>query len=490
MTELKELIESKLIHLKKIKEKGINPYPYKYTPTHYSDQLHEKFDKIKASEETGFKAKISGRIKIIRSFGKLAFIDLQDSKGKIQVSLKENYSDKKSFELSELLDAGDIIGAEGEVVKTKKGELTVQAKNITLLCKSILPLPSKWHGLQDVETRYRQRHLDLIMNPEVSKVFETRTKIISLIREYLDKQGFMEVEIPTLQPIYGGANAKPFKSNSNALKQDLFLSISPELYLKRLIVAGYEKVYYVGKNFRNEDIDKTHNPEFTTMECYAANWDYNDMMKLTEDLYNFVAQKIFGTTTIEYDGTKINLKGPWKKITIKEGLKLHAKIDVDKTKDFELEELVKKHSPEYDGPKIRGLLIAELFEALVEEKLGKQPIFVIDYPRETTPLCKAHRDDPTLIERFEPMINGWEIGNAYSELNDPVMQRELLEKQAKEGRAGNTQEPVDEDFINAMEYGMPPTGGLGIGIDRMVMLFTNQPTIKDVIFWPQMKTQK
>lgn len=484
-----DLVLSKKNHLTELRKLKIEPYPYRFEPTHTSAKLHHQFDSLASGEETKTKAVVSGRIKIIRSFGKLVFLDLADSTGKIQVQLKEGETDSKSIQINSLLDAGDWIGAEGRVIKTNRGELTVLAKTLTVLCKSMLPMPEKWHGLQDVETRYRQRYLDLIMNPDVKTVFETRAKIIHAVREYLNNQGFIEVEIPILQPVYGGANAKPFKSHSNSLKQDLYLSISPELYLKRLIVGGFDKVYYLGKNFRNEDIDKTHNPEFTMMECYAANWDYNDQMKLVEELYQFVANQVLGKTEIDYQNAKISLKAPWKRLTIKDGLKQFAKIDVDKLKDSELQKLVQKHAPEYDGPKLRGLLIAELFEKLCEDKIGKQPIFVKDHPKETTPLCKLHRKDPALIERFEPLINGWEMGNAYSEQNDPKLQREFLEQQANEGRAGGTQEPVDEDFLTAIEYGMPPTSGLGLGIDRMVMLFTNQATIKDVILWPQMKTK-
>ncbi len=489
MPEINDLIQSKLNHLDAIRKANINPYPYKYEPTHTARQIHDQFEKLAAGEETQTHAKVYGRIRVVRSFGKLQFLDVYDSTGKIQIQAKEPDTTTEALKLLENIDAGDWIGAEGRILKTKRGELSLLANHITILSKGILPLPEKWHGLTDTETRYRQRYLDLVMNPEVKAVFEKRAAIIKAIREYLESKGFIEVEIPTMQPVYGGANAKPFKTFSNALKQDMFLSISPELYLKRLIVGGFEKVYYLGKSFRNEDIDKTHNPEFTIMECYAANWDYNDMMKLVEDLYQHIAQKVNGSTDIEYDGEKISLKAPWKRLPMKQGLAEYAHIDVDKLKDAELAKLVKQHAPDYDGPPIRGLLIAELFEAMVEEKLGKQPVFITDYPRETTPLCKAHRNDPSLIERFEPMINGWEAGNAYSELNDPILQRKLLEQQSAEGRAGGLQEPVDEDFLTAIEYGMPPTGGLGLGIDRIVMLLTGQPTIKDVVLWPQMKNR-
>ncbi|MFH0954630.1 MAG: lysine--tRNA ligase [Candidatus Micrarchaeota archaeon] len=481
-----DLIQSKLAHLEQIRKMGITPYPYKFERTHTAKQIHEQFSKLINGEETKIQVRACGRLMTIRSFGKLSFLDVHDQTGKIQFQIKENETKPQSNELATLLDAGDFVGAYGRVVRTRRGEITILVSELQILGKSVLPLPEKWHGLSDVETRYRQRYLDLAINPEVRKVFETRSQIISAMREYLEQQGFIEVEIPLLQPVYGGANAKPFKTFSNALKQDLFLSVSPELYLKRLIVGGMEKVYTIGHNFRNEDIDKTHNPEFTSMESYAAYWDYEDVMRFTENAIAFIAQKVLGTTIINYQGIEIDLKPPWKRLAMLDGLKEIAKIDVTTLTDKELEKLVKEHIPEYDGPKIRGLLIAELFAALCEGTLV-QPAFLIDYPKETTPLCKLHRNNPELIERFEGYINRWEISNAYSELNDPALQRKFLEKQAGEGRAGGTAEPVDEDFIKSIEYGMPPTGGLGIGIDRIVMLLTNQATIKDVILFPQMK---
>ncbi len=486
--ELNDLVKSKLANLEAIKKMGINPYPYKFERSHLAEALHQQFGHLKNGEETKQPlVKACGRIMGIRSFGKLVFLDLRDGSGKIQAQLREKDTQAKSLELAGLLDRGDFIGVQGKMIRTQRGELTILAQEVDLLCKTVLPMPEKWHGLQDIEIRYRQRYLDLIMNPETKKVFETRAKILQAMREFLDKNGFVEVEIPLMQPTYGGANAKPFKTYSNALGQELYLSISPELYLKRLIVGGMERVYTIGHNFRNEDIDKTHNPEFNTMESYTAYWDYNDVMKFTEELVESIAKKVLGTTKINYQGQEIDLKTPWKRMNMLDGLKQIAKIDVAKLSDKELEKMVAEHIPEYEGPKIRGLLIAELFGALCEGHLI-QPTFLTDYPKETTPLCKPHRKNPELIERFEAYINKWEIANAYSELNDPKLQRYFLEKQAKEGRAGGTEEPIDEDFIQAIEYGMPPTGGLGIGTERIVMLLTNQPTIKDVILFPQMKT--
>ena len=350
-------------------------------------------------------------------------------------------------------------------------------------------MPEKFHGLKDTEIRYRQRYVDLIVNPEVKEVFLKRSKIIKAIREFLDSKGFIEVDIPTLQPQYGGANARPFKSHINAWDMDLYLSISPELYLKRLIVGGFEKVYFLGKSFRNEDSDKTHNPEFTMMECYQSYVDYNDMMVLTEDLYNYVAMEVLGTTKIEYQGSVIELKKPWKRITMIAAIKEYGKLDVTKLSDEELLEKCLAFHLEVNRTTARGLLIAGLFEQLVEEHLI-QPVFITDHPKETTSLCKVKRGNNDLIERFEPFINGWEIGNAYSELNDPIIQENLFREQEEKGRGGDEEHhPMDEDYVNALEIGMTPTGGLGLGIDRMTILLTNAVSIRDVILFPTMRPQ-
>jgi len=360
----------------------------------------------------------------------------------------------------------------------------------TLLSKSLHPLPEKFHGLQDSEIRYRQRYVDLIANQEVKNIFLARSKIISAMREFLDKKGFTEVEIPTLQHIYGGANAKPFKTHINAWNLDLYLSISPELYLKKLIVGGYEKVYTITKNFRNEGVDKTHNPEFTGMECYWSGADYNDMMSLTEDIYEYIAMKVLGTTDLEYQGTKISLKKPWKRMTMYEALIHYAKIDVEKLSDNEIYDLLDQNNIEYKMDLTsRGLAIALLFEELCEKNLI-QPVFITDHPKETSPLCKLKRGNPDLIERFEPYINTWEMGNAYSELTDPILQRKLFEEQAERGRGGDEEaQQMDEDFLRSIEYGLPPTGGLGLGVDRMVMILTNAISIREVIFFPTMKPE-
>ena len=484
-----ELMKSRKDNLEYLQKKGIEPFPYSFAPTHHSSGLKVKYgDRLKAGDHTKDKVVVAGRVMAKRNFGKLYFVSLQDSVGRIQIVISDSDAGSAGVDLVDHLDVGDFIGVDGIVMKTKKGELSVGAKKITFLSKALNPYPEKFHGLTDIEVRYRKRPLDLIMNPEVKGVFIKRAKAISLMREFLEKSGFIEVEIPLLQPTYGGANARPFITKSHAWKSDFYLSISPELYLKRLIVGGYEKVYTICKNFRNEDVDKTHNPEFTMMECYASYWDYNDMMKLTEDAFAYIAKGINGTTKITYDKKEIDLKPPWKRMTMKQALKEFAKLDVDKLTDADLKKLLKEHELEVD-PFKRGLAIADLFGHLCEDKLI-QPTFIIDHPKETTPLCKPKRGDPTLIERFEPFINGWEVGNAYSELNDPELQEKFFKDQSDQGRAKGETHPPDDDFIDALRYGMPPTGGLGIGIDRLVMLIANQPTIKDVIFFPQMKPER
>lgn len=484
--EHNRLAQERIEKIKKLREMGVDPYPYSFKDYVFSSLLLEKYNHLKEGEATKDTISIMGRLMTVREMGKASFGHIQDQEGQIQIYFREE--DLKNFEVFKLCDLGDIIGVKGEVFKTKKGEITVWAREFVLLSKSILPLPDKFHGLQDTEIRYRQRYVDLIANPEVKKTFLLRSKIVSAVREYLDTKGFVEVEIPTLQPVYGGASARPFKTHINAWNRDLFLSISPELYLKRLIVGGYEKVYTICKNFRNEGVDKTHNPEFTMMECYWSGVDYEDMMKLTEDLYEFVAKNVLGTTEIVYQGTKMSLKKPWKRMTMYDAIKEYGKIDVKKLSDKELFALLKTHKIDSHGM-TRGLAIAALFEKLCEEKLI-QPIFITDHPRETTPLCKLKRGDSALIERFEPYINGWEIGNGYSELTDPILQKQFLEEQEERGRGGDEEaHQMDTDYIRAMEYGMPPTGGVGLGIDRMVILLTNASSIKEVIFFPTMKPE-
>jgi len=479
----------RLEKLEKLVKKGINPYPAKYSREPIDDVCRKKI---------GTSVQIAGRIMALRGHGKMSFVDLVDGSGRIQVGFKFDELGEEKYSLLELLDLGDFLGVKGELFKTQAGELTVLAKDFTVLTKSLLSLPSTWYGLKDVEERYRKRYLDLLMNPGVKKVFETRTKIIAAIKQFLNERGFLEVETPTLQPLYGGANARPFNTHHNTLDLELYLKISDELYLKRLLIGGFDKVYEIDKDFRNEGMDKNHNPEFTMMECYWAYADYNDMMKLTEEMCEFVARKVVGETKITYQGQEIELKAPWKRITMKDALKEYEDIDVDKLSDKELLEEIKKHNLVYEGePTLtgvaksfkRGIAIATLFE-IVEPKLI-EPTFITDFPKETTALCKQKAGSPEIIERFEPYICGREIGNAYSELNNPLVQKEFFQEQVEAKKSGDEEaHPMDEDFLEALEYGMPPTGGLGIGVDRIVMFLTDQSTIRDVILFPTMRPEK
>ncbi len=481
------LIQERINKIKELRSWKVEPYPYSFEKKNEIGDVVSKFDKIKKEEKTKTKVQIAGRIMRKRDMGKIMFLDVQDWSGRIQLVAKKD-DVKEDYKVLKKLDIGDYLGASGIVFKTKMGELSVEVKDFSLLCKSIRPLPEKWHGLKDVEERYRKRSVDMIVNPEVRNVLVMRHEIIKAVREYMNSKGFVEIEIPTLQPIYGGAGAKPFKTHINAWDMDLFMSISPELYLKRLAVGGIEKVYSICKNFRNEGVDKTHNPEFTMMEWYEAYVDYNKGMERFEEIYEYVSKKVLGKTVIEYQGKKIDFKRPWKRMTMIDAIKKFGELDVSKMSDDELLDKCLGLGVEGVNKKTsRGWLIAYLFEELCEEKLV-QPVHITDHPKETIPLCKGKRGNEALIERFEPYIFGMEIGNGYSELNDPVLQRKLLEEQSKSGRGGGEEEhPMDEDFVQAIETGMAPTGGVGLGIDRMVMLFTNSSSIRDVIAFPTMK---
>jgi lysyl-tRNA synthetase, class II len=476
---LQQLRAQRLEKVKKLRQLGIDPYPHKFNKKHTCGQ---------AVESLGKKVQTAARIVALRGHGRIMFADICDSSGKIQLWFQEKSLGKEKFKLLKLFDVGDFIGVEGIVIKTKTGETTIDVSDFSMLSKSLRPLPAKWHGLKDVENRYRKRYLDLLMNPEVKKTFEMRSLIIAEIRNFLRDNGFLEVETPTLQPLYGGASAKPFVTHHNALSNDFYLKISDELYLKRLIIGGFEKVFEIDHNFRNEGIDKTHNPEFTMMECYWAYADYKDIMKLTEDLFAYVAKKVLGTTKIVFAGHKIDLKPPWQRLTMSQAIKKYLGWDLEKISDDQIKKKLKEKKIDLVGGYCRGLAIAALFEQ-VEPKLI-QPVFITDMPKETTMLCKLHRENPELIERFEPYIAGWEAGNAYSELNDPDLQREFFKTELKQKKAGDKEtHPMDEDFIESLEYGMPPTGGLGIGIDRMVMLLTGEENIRDVILFPTLKSK-
>jgi lysyl-tRNA synthetase class 2 len=489
MTREEEMIKERMKKIDELRKLKVNPYPYSYGQKNHAHELQEKYSILKPEEKTKDKVKVAGRLLGIRLMGRINFASLHDATGKIQIIIEENTAGQKLTDFfSKYVDSGDFVGVEGTIMRTKRGELSINADEIEILSKAILPMPEKWHGLQDIEERYRKRYVDLMMNPEVRKTFELRTKIINLIREFMTLKGFIEVETPLMQPVYGGAEARPFITHLHDLDMNLYMSISPELYLKRLIVGGFEKVYTICKNFRNESIDRSHNPEFTMLECYQAYADYDSMMNLYEEIYEYVLKKLGKGSEIEYQGQKLSFKRPWRKIKMIDGLKEH-KIDVKKLSDKELLKKAKELKLEVNDKMSRGLVIAEIAKALVEPELI-QPTHLTDHTKETSPLCKLKRDSPELIERDEPFIYAMEVGNIYSELNDPVAQKKLFEEQAKIMKEKGVGHPTDKDFINALEYGMPPCGGLGLGIDRMIMILTNSASIRDVIFFPFMKPEK
>ena len=457
-----------------------NPYWERFSPQDKIEKIREKFGQIKKGEKTAVNVSIAGRVIAQRAHGKATFFDLKDGTDKIQLYGRfDRLNDK--YELLSKIDIGDIIGVKGEVFKTHTGELTVEIEDFTLLAKSLHPLPEKWHGLQDVEIRYRKRWLDLLVNPRVKEIFLARGKIVKTIREFLDKRDFIEVETPIMQYVPGGATARPFKTYHNALGRDFYLRIAPELYLKKLVVGGLEKIYEMNKNFRNEGIDRFHNPEFTMLELYQAYANYFDIMQLTQDIICEVAYKLKGSLKVQYADTEIDFSPPWRKITFKDALRKIGKIEVDWTNEESLREVARSK-----GLNVEGLSKSQILDHLLDKSVVPhliQPTIIYDYPFETAPLAKRKKEDPLLVERFELFVSGWEIANAYSELNDPLEQRERLKRSADERF-------IDEDFLEALEYGMPPTGGLGIGIDRLVMLFTNSASIREVILFPQLRPKK
>jgi len=481
--------ETQIKELEEIRKMGFEPYPYKFDRTHSIVEVIEKYSKIKTGEKIeNVKVAVAGRIKSKRHHGKLSFAHIEDFSGSIQVFIGADNVSENEYELLSKLNIGDFIGVDGGIIKTVKGELSILAKKLTLLSKAVRTLPSQWYGLKDVEIRYRQRYVDLIMNPEVRKTFILRTKIIDAIKEFLNKKGFLEVETPILQPIYGGAAAKPFKTFMNDIKKDVFLRTADELYLKKLVTGGYDAVYEISKDFRNESIDLKHNPEFTMLEFYKSYIDYHGVMDIFEELIKYVAEKVLGTTKIEYQGHKVDL-ARWERITMVDAIKKYLGEDVSKMDADELKKVAKKHKVEISDDMTRGELINALFVSF--DKKIIEPTILMDYPKETVPLCKLKRGNPEFIERFEPYACGLELGNAYSELNDPILQRKLLEEQVKLRKRVDEPwtEVLDEDFISSLEYGMPPMGGMGIGIDRLVMLLTNSASIRDVIFFPFMKPE-
>ncbi|MBP8590974.1 lysine--tRNA ligase [Candidatus Shapirobacteria bacterium] len=477
---LGKIRQERIKKLQEWRHLGVDPFP----PRLPKRELIEK-----ARGEKGKKVSVCGRIRAWRGHGGSSFADLYDQSGKIQLFFSRRDLGEENYHHLDLLDIGDFLFVRGEVFETKKGEISVKVSSYQLLAKSLRPLPGKWRGLKDIELRCRKRYLDLLINPASFDVFLKRSQTVSFVRSFLEKEGFLEVETPTLQPLYGGASARPFVTHHHALDVDLYLKVSDELYLKRLIIGGIEKVFEIDHNFRNEGIDKHHNPEFTMMECYWAYADYHDMMRLTEELFSRVAKEVLGETIISYHGHKINLKTPWERISMAEAIKHYLGWDPQKISDRELKKKLAQKKMILPGEFNRGQAMAALFEEV--EPYLVQPTFIYDYPKETTMLCKLKPENPDLIERFEPYIAGMEVGNAYSELNDPLLQREFFADQVERKKAGDEEAtPMDEDFLEAMEYGMPPTGGLGIGIDRMIMLLTGQENIRDVILFPTLRPKK
>jgi len=485
--DLNKLMEQKIEKYNDFKDRGIKNYDEKFEVDTHAEDIIDNFE-----DYEGETVRLSGRLMALRTHGKASFADIQDMSGKMQLYIKVNIIGEDRYELFTELDIGDIVGIEGEVFKTNRGQISVKVKEFTLLTKSLRPLPEKFHGLKDKEMRYRQRYLDLIMNPEVKDTFVVRSKIIRSFRDILDEKDFLEVETPMMHPIPGGANTKPFITHHNALDMELYLRIAPELYLKRLIVGGFDRVYEINRNFRNEGMSYKHNPEFTTLELYQAQADYHDMMDITEELVVKSAENILGTTNISYQDQDIDLSIPWERITMKEVVKNETGFDYDSLETVEdAYSKAKELGVNIEDKDLsKGELLYEVFETLVEESLVK-PTFVMDYPIEVSPLAKNKEDEPEFTYRFEAFINGWEIANAFSELNDPFEQESRFEHQVQQREAGDEEaQMMDKDFVRALEYGMPPTGGLGIGIDRLIMLLTDSKSIRDVILFPTMRPEQ
>ena len=491
MEELSELLLQRRRKVDSLWEAGINPYPNDFRPAHTSSDIFAAYgdkDQVEASHENFV---VAGRILARRSFGKAAFIQLQDRKGRIQLYVKKDEIGEEAFAAFETFDIGDIVGAQGYPFRTKTGELSLHVKAIRLLVKSLLPLPEKFHGLTDVETRYRQRYVDLIVNPEAREIFFKRSRIVNLIRSFMTTRDFLEVETPMMQPIPGGATAKPFITHHNALDMQLYLRIAPELYLKRLVVGGMERVFEINRNFRNEGISVRHNPEFTMMEFYQAYATYEDLMDLTEELFCHVAQEVLGTLDFGYQGLEISFQRPWKRLTVRDAILEYGDIDAKHLDDRDLA-LAYAKGIGLDLPADigHGRLIMEIFDEVVEHKLI-QPTFITAYPTEVSPLSRKNDHNPDIVDRFELIIGGREIANAFSELNDPVDQKErFLAQVAAKAKGDEEAHYMDEDYVRALEYGLPPTAGEGIGIDRLVMLLTDSASIRDVILFPQLRKEK
>ncbi len=482
--------QQRLARLDSLREAGINPYPNDFKPSSNCSSVIEGFkdsskEELEAKNET---VSIAGRVMALRDFGKASFMHVQDRSGRIQAYIKKDIIGEGAYGLFKKLDMGDIVGIEGRLFRTKTNELTIEARWLKLLAKGLHPLPEKWHGLTDVEARYRQRYLDLMVNPEVREVFLKRTAIVRLVREFLTSREFVEVETPMLQPIPGGAAAKPFKTYHNALGMELYMRIAPELYLKRLVIAGLERVFEINRNFRNEGISTQHNPEFTMLEFYQAYATFEDLMELTEEMISSLAVKVCGSPKVRYQGTTIDFTPPWQRITVRDAILKYSNaaedIFVDRAKALEYSKEIGLTVPEGLS---HGKIITEIFEEVAEGEFI-QPTFVTHYPLDVSPLSRKNEKDPALVDRFELLVMGKEIANAFSELNDPVDQRQRFLDQLKERDAGDQEaHEMDEDYVKALEYGMPPTAGEGIGIDRLVMILTDSPSIRDVILFPQLR---
>ncbi len=483
--ELSELLKVRRHKLDELRREGVDPFGEKFVRTHLIEDVIKGYETLEGQQVT-----LAGRIMAKRGQGKAGFSNLQDISGRIQLYTRQDELGDEEYRRFNQLDIGDIIGVTGKVFRTQKGEISIWVQSYKTLCKSLRPLPEKWHGLKDVELRYRQRYVDLIVNPEVKQVFILRSKIIKAIRTYLDKLGFLEVETPMMHSIPGGATARPFITHHNALDVDLYLRIAPELYLKRLIVGGLEKVYELNRNFRNEGISTKHNPEFSMLELYEAYADYNDMMVLTENLISTVAKEVLGSDKISYQGTEINLSPPWRRVPMLDAIKEYTGVDFTTiTSDEEAVAAARKLGMQIDEKSEKGTVINEVFEEFVEPKLI-QPTFVTDYPIEISPLAKRKKENPAFTYRFEAFIFAREMANAFSELNDPIDQEQRFRRQVEKREAGDDEAHyMDEDYVNALEIGLPPTGGLGIGIDRLIMLLTDSPSIRDVLLFPQMRSR-
>lgn len=478
--------DSRLAKLRALQEKGYNPYPYRFEPNAFAADLQEKYKNLEAGTDTEDRVVIAGRAMAVRNSG--MFIDIKDNSGKIQAFCHKNHLSEEDLERLKCLDVGDMVGVSGYVRRTPRGELSIAAEKFDIISKALQPLPEKFHGLTDVEARYRQRYVDFIMNDDSREVFEKRCKITSAIRRWFEEHRFLEVETPILHTIMGGASAKPFITHHNTLDMDLYLRVAPELFLKRLVVGGFDRVFEIGRNFRNEGIDKNHNPEFTALEAYQAYADYNDMADLFADMIPYVAEKVLGTKVIQFGNQEIDLSKGFARKSIVDLVKEHAGIDLLAAKDLnEAKAMAKSAGVDADECSSWGKVVQEVFDEKVEASLI-QPTLVMDMPRDISPLAKTHRSNPRLVEHFDAYIGGMEIGCAYSELSNPLEQRERFDAQVAEREAGDDEaQMLDEDFVNALENGLPPTGGMGMGIDRLAILLTGAATIRDVIAFPTLR---